>query len=168
MKRPLFEQQRDNHHIRIITTSQCGPGRRGGDIGIMSQLDDLLTQLGTGRWSILHILIFSYWFSLLSYHTLAGVFLAPKIDFTCRPPANRPHARTTNDSCAYFEEDSSTGFEEERPCTEWDFDNSTFSSTVTSEFGLVCEREYLRATYQSIYMLGIFVGAPLNGMMADR
>ncbi|XP_047493760.1 organic cation transporter protein-like [Penaeus chinensis] len=134
----------------------------------MNQLDDLLTQLGTGRWNILHILLFSYWFSLLSYHTLGGVFLAPKIDFTCRPPAASPHARTTNDSCAYFEEDSSTGFEEERPCTEWDFDNSTFSSTVTSEFGLVCEREYLRATYQSIYMLGIFVGAPLNGMMADR
>ncbi|XP_069991685.1 organic cation transporter protein-like isoform X4 [Penaeus vannamei] len=134
----------------------------------MSQLDDLLTQLGTGRWTILHILVICYWFSLLSYHTLGGAFLAPKVDFACRPPAASAHARATNDSCAYFEEDPSTGRVEERPCAEWDFDNSTFTSTVTSEFGLVCEREYLRATYQSIYMLGIFVGAPLNGVMADR
>ncbi|XP_068249821.1 organic cation transporter protein-like isoform X2 [Palaemon carinicauda] len=53
-------------------------------------------------------------------------------------------------------------------CTEWMFDNTTFTHTITSEFGLVCEKEYLRATYQSMYMLGVLVGSPINGLVADR
>lgn len=36
------------------------------------------------------------------------------------------------------------------------------------QFGLVCGREYLRAAYTSIYMLGVLVGAPLNGLLADK
>ncbi|ROT74862.1 putative organic cation transporter protein-like [Penaeus vannamei] len=78
---------------------------------------------------------------------------------------------------------------EEEPCVEWDFDNSTFSSTVGTEvifdsdrlvsgvgacdlavtkFQLACGWEYLRSTYQSIYMFGVTIGAPFNGVLADR
>ncbi|MPC27523.1 Solute carrier family 22 member 6-A [Portunus trituberculatus] len=37
-----------------------------------------------------------------------------------------------------------------------------------SDFGLVCGMEYLRAAYTSIYMFGVMVGAPLNGLLADK
>ena len=30
-------------------------------------------------------------------------------------------------------------------CEEWEFDKSLFSSTITSEFGLVCGRKYLKS-----------------------
>lgn len=36
------------------------------------------------------------------------------------------------------------------------------------QFELVCGREYLRAAYTSIYMFGALVGAPLNGLLADK
>ncbi|XP_069991682.1 organic cation transporter protein-like isoform X2 [Penaeus vannamei] len=99
----------------------------------MSQLDDLLTQLGTGRWTILHILVICYCGVLAPLLPHArGRF--PRSQGRLRlPPARRQRPRPRHE-----------------------------------RFGLVCEREYLRATYQSIYMLGIFVGAPLNGVMADR
>ncbi|XP_047493242.1 solute carrier family 22 member 20-like isoform X2 [Penaeus chinensis] len=70
-------------------------------------------------------------------------------------------------SCKYSTNGSS-GVEEELPCTEWDFDTSVFTSTLTSEFDLVCEREHLQATYQGIYMLGTFVSPLLGGYLADR
>ncbi|XP_071547082.1 organic cation transporter protein-like [Panulirus ornatus] len=152
--------------------------------------DSILTQLGTGRWNILHYIIIWFWYSLVSYHTLGGAFLAPDVRYTCRPP---PHALTASvvvypsdvpaseanftynpddqlinqNACTYPVRNHSTDVEEE-PCTEWDFDNSTYASTVTSEFQLVCDKKYLRATYQSIYMFGTLVGAGFNGFLADR
>ncbi|MPC89153.1 Solute carrier family 22 member 24 [Portunus trituberculatus] len=36
------------------------------------------------------------------------------------------------------------------------------------QFDLVCSSEYLRATYQSLYMFGTLFGAPINGLLSDR
>ncbi|KAG7176027.1 Solute carrier family 22 member 8-like, partial [Homarus americanus] len=47
------------------------------------QLDDVLRQLGTGPWNLLHFLVVAYGVSLPSPHTLAGAFLAPKVNYTC-------------------------------------------------------------------------------------
>ncbi|XP_069991642.1 organic cation transporter protein-like [Penaeus vannamei] len=146
-----------------------------------SKLDDLLTHIGTGAWSYLHTVTLAYSFSLPAYQALAGAFIAPKLEFSCQHADLRGASLTggrlgdsalTNvtggSQCFYAEHNSSTGTVEERKCTAWDFDNSTFTSTVTSEFGLVCGREYLRAMYTSMYMFGIFFGAPANGFLADK
>ncbi|XP_042203236.1 organic cation transporter protein-like [Homarus americanus] len=142
------------------------------------QLDDVLRQLGTGPWNLLHFLVVAYGVSLPSPHTLAGAFLAPKVNYTCTSYGdddfdasnNTYHTTTliTKDECSVVQQLEPSGLVEEHFCTQWLFDTSTFTTTVTAEFSLVCEWEYLRATYQSIYMLGVFVGAPLNGLLADR
>ncbi|XP_066955446.1 organic cation transporter protein-like [Macrobrachium rosenbergii] len=138
-------------------------------------LEEVFAKLGTGRWNIFHFLALSFWFSLPAYHTLGGTFLAPKQDFECIPSVTDEEdgvtspllLNVTQDQCSYTVQ-SHNGSIQQLPCTQWNFDNSTFYSTVTSEFQLVCGLEYLRATYTSIYMFGIFVGAPLNGVLADR
>ncbi|ROT74866.1 Organic cation transporter protein [Penaeus vannamei] len=171
------------------------------------RLDDVMSRLGTGRWNLLHILSLSYCFSLTTYHTLGGAFLAPRVDYTCRRPEGAHDAAAARSAsplfipagdntseeakpeCSYFVLNSSSGQVEEEPCVEWDFDNSTFSSTVGTEvifdsdrlvsgvgacdlavtkFQLACGWEYLRSTYQSIYMFGVTIGAPFNGVLADR
>nr|XP_027214871.1 solute carrier family 22 member 19-like [Penaeus vannamei] len=150
------------------------------------RLDDVMSRLGTGRWNLLHILSLSYCFSLTTYHTLGGAFLAPPSGLHLPPARGRPrrscrpkrltavHSAGDNTSeeakpeCSYFVLNSSSGQVEEEPCVEWDFDNSTFSSTVGTEFQLACGWEYLRSTYQSIYMFGVTIGAPFNGVLADR
>ncbi|XP_071516507.1 organic cation transporter protein-like isoform X2 [Panulirus ornatus] len=104
---------------------------------------------------------------MTAFHTLGGAFLAPRVNHTCLPPPSQ-HVNLTHDSCGYTVVGVDGSAEEEQPCSRWGYDDSVFSSTVTSEFALVCGREYLRTTYQSIYMFGIFVGAPLNGILADR
>ncbi|ROT74867.1 Uncharacterized protein C7M84_006624 [Penaeus vannamei] len=143
------------------------------------RLDDVIPP-GTGRWNLLHILSLSYCFSLTTYHTLGGAFLPPsglhlppargRPRRSCRPKRlTAVHSAGDNTSeeakpeCSYFVLNSSSGQVEEEPCVEWDFDNSTFSSTVGTEFQLACGWEYLRSTYQSIYMFGVTIGAVQRG-----
>ncbi|XP_042225962.1 organic cation transporter protein-like [Homarus americanus] len=147
-----------------------------------NQLDHLLTHLGTGKWNLLNIIALAYSSHICVPHSLGAAFLAPKVNFTCH------HSHLTDDSplrlynaeanatiptfqveqCSYSYLNTTTGLTGFEKCSDWDFDNSTFVSTVTSEFQLVCEREYLRSTYQSIYMIGVFVGAPVSGIFIDK
>nr|XP_053628567.1 beta-alanine transporter-like [Cherax quadricarinatus] len=55
-----------------------------------------------------------------------------------------------------------------QPCEAWQYDTSTFSSTLISEWNLVCGRETLRSLIQSVYMMGYAVGSPLGGFFSDR
>ncbi|XP_042237281.1 steroid transmembrane transporter SLC22A24-like [Homarus americanus] len=55
-----------------------------------------------------------------------------------------------------------------QPCPSWEYDTHTFHSTLISEWDLVCGRESLRSVIQSIFMFGIFFGAPLGGYFSDR
>ncbi|ROT74876.1 putative organic cation transporter protein-like isoform X4 [Penaeus vannamei] len=158
------------------------------------RLDDVMSRLGTGRWNLLHISL--PLLLLLSDHVPhPGRRLPrPRVDYTCRRPEGAHDAAAARSAsplfipagdntseeakpeCSYFVLNSSSGQVEEEPCVEWDFDNSTFSSTVGTEvifdsdrlFQLACGWEYLRSTYQSIYMFGVTIGAPFNGVLADR
>lgn len=165
-----------------------------GDGGKGEDFDTILTALGTGKWHVLCYIIISYWNSVLPYHTITGAFLSPAVEHTCRAPpsaitptlilpANTHNASFSasfntsyatdvslqhDASCSYLSEDPATGKVEEMPCTMWDFDNTTFTSTITSEFNLVCEYRYLRAALQSAYMGGMILGAVVNGFLADQ
>lgn len=55
-----------------------------------------------------------------------------------------------------------------RPCTSWDYDTEVFQTTLISEWDLVCGKEGLKSLIQSIFMVGVFFGAPLGGYFADR
>ncbi|KAK4327425.1 hypothetical protein Pmani_002089 [Petrolisthes manimaculis] len=135
-----------------------------------SKFDDLLTKLGTGPWNWLYFLVASYWCLMVPPQFISGVYLAPAVNYTCRLPDNQTHhAVVAEDSCSYINTNSSDdGPGVEELCTEWDFDTSVFSSTLTSEFSLVCEQGYLRATYQIMYMLGTFISPVIGGYLADR
>ncbi|XP_027207541.2 organic cation transporter protein isoform X1 [Penaeus vannamei] len=130
-----------------------------------SKFDELLIRLGTGKWNFLYFIAASVWFFLIPPQSLSGAYLAPTIPHTCRPPQD-VNATISEDSCAYIT--NTTAGSEVYPCTEWDFDLTVFSSTLTSEFQLVCDRDYLRATYQSMMMFGTFISPIVGGFLADR
>uniref|UniRef100_G1U0K7 Solute carrier family 22 member 8 n=1 Tax=Oryctolagus cuniculus TaxID=9986 RepID=G1U0K7_RABIT len=55
------------------------------------------------------------------------------------------------------------------PCTDgWIYDNSTFPSTIVTEWDLVCSHRALRQLGQSLYMAGVLIGAMVFGYLADR
>ncbi|XP_013412425.1 organic cation transporter protein isoform X2 [Lingula anatina] len=53
-------------------------------------------------------------------------------------------------------------------CGSWEYDNADFTSTIVTEWNLVCDRGWMRATAQSIYMVGFMVGAVGCGALSDR
>lgn len=150
---------------------------------MVSQVDALLTHLGTGRWTLLYFFIGGYGSFLLAPHALGGAFLAPRLDYSCHVPNTSTSAANTSLSMFLLQANSSSTLDTQakceytidtpdgeriEKCKEFDFDNSTFSSTFTSEYNLACDRAYLQTSFQSLYMFGVFVGAPVNGYLADK
>ncbi|XP_069991075.1 organic cation transporter protein isoform X2 [Penaeus vannamei] len=133
-----------------------------------NKFDELLTQVGTGKWNLLYFITACYWYLLIPPQVLSGVYLTPLVNHTCLPPLLEDPVEISSDSCSYFVNNSSSGEAEEFPCTEWEYDTSVYTNTLTSEFNLVCERGYLRATYQSIYMSATIFSSMVGGYIADR
>ncbi|XP_074132498.1 solute carrier family 22 member 12 [Sminthopsis crassicaudata] len=50
----------------------------------------------------------------------------------------------------------------------WVYDHSNFTSSIVSEWDMVCDWLFLKPMTQSIYMAGIMIGALIYGPMSDR
>ncbi|KAK3891939.1 hypothetical protein Pcinc_004195 [Petrolisthes cinctipes] len=121
---------------------------------------------------------------LLPAQTFGGVFLTPEIPHTCvLPPGATPlllsDTNTTSSSTSFNSTDPEkvsqceyvmvvNDTEQVQQCTEWHFDNTTYGTTLTEEFELVCGNGFMRPVYQSIYFFGAFFGSPASGCLADR
>ncbi|CAB0009618.1 unnamed protein product [Nesidiocoris tenuis] len=103
-------------------------------------------------------------------HKLAGVFLQARVDHRCIYDGESENATffdlsvtnkcTTNIS---FTDNSSLA-----TCPRWLYDTSQYSSTTTSEFDLVCDRAWLRATGDALLMVGVMLGSIIFGDLSDR
>ena len=54
-----------------------------------------------------------------------------------------------------------------RPCETWEFDQTDFQSTITSDFNLVCGRDYLTSLAQTLYFVGMVAGVFTFGVLSD-
>ncbi|XP_042255253.1 solute carrier family 22 member 7-like [Thunnus maccoyii] len=50
----------------------------------------------------------------------------------------------------------------------WVYDNSTFKSTLATEWDLVCSRKAMNRATATIFFIGVMCGAPLFGFLSDR
>ncbi|XP_053970252.1 organic cation transporter protein [Hylaeus volcanicus] len=54
------------------------------------------------------------------------------------------------------------------PCDEYVYDRSKYKSTTTSEWNLVCDRAWLKATGDSLFMVGVMLGSMIFGGLSDK
>ncbi|KAL7403702.1 hypothetical protein ABVT39_003900 [Epinephelus coioides] len=50
----------------------------------------------------------------------------------------------------------------------WVYDNSTFKSTLVTEWDLVCSRKGMNKATATVFFIGVMVGAPIFGFLSDR
>ncbi|KAM3623468.1 uncharacterized protein V6R79_011628 [Siganus canaliculatus] len=50
----------------------------------------------------------------------------------------------------------------------WVYDNSTFKSTLATEWDLVCSRKGMNKATATAFFIGVMLGAPLFGFLSDR
>ncbi|KAF2361374.1 Major facilitator superfamily [Trinorchestia longiramus] len=89
-------------------------------------LDAVLTLLSTGVWNFKIWLICSGVCLVVPANVFYGSFVTPVLNYTCVPPEGHVAA----DQCSYYESDTNGSV---LPCTDWQYDNSTFKFTMTEQ-----------------------------------
>ncbi|KAL0276168.1 UNVERIFIED_CONTAM: hypothetical protein PYX00_003791 [Menopon gallinae] len=121
-----------------------------------------------GKWQLFTCIALATCKIPVAWHQLGIVFLAPNINFTCiETVGNLGEVYKPIFSTLAIEDDPRC-FKDGKECIKWEYDNSTFSSTIISEWDLVCKKKELADVAQTIYMLGVLAGSVLFGMAADK
>jgi len=126
-------------------------------------VDSILDYLGQfGRFQ--QVLYLMLWLPAASM--AAGVYSAVYLEwspnYTCSDGKDESTSKGNIDyDGACFRSDNVTS------CTDFDYDTSLFTSTVVSDFNLVCGRQYIQTLSKTIYMMGMLVGSFVFGWMGD-
>jgi len=122
---------------------------------------------------------------LCAFHKLAGVFLLALPDHRCRLPgedlnatfdlpdevwaANFPFNDLNNkySSCEYFG-NSSKALMVAQECSDYIWSTAKVQSSAVKSFTLVCDRGTLRASADSMMMVGVLIGSYVFGDLSDR
>ncbi|XP_034238416.1 organic cation transporter protein [Thrips palmi] len=156
--------------------------------------DDLVNQLGEfGRYQKRIYILLCLPAISCAFHKLAWVFLGPKADHRCQLPFESPNAtyRLAPDiwnmsipwdykfgnfsSCERFDATFSDEYfqngqlpTEKVACSNWIYDHSKYQSSAVMEWNLVCNSAWLRATADSLFMIGVLLGSIIFGALSDR
>ncbi|KAK9506077.1 hypothetical protein O3M35_008076 [Rhynocoris fuscipes] len=158
--------------------------------------DDLLISIGQfGRYQKRIYLLLCLPAISCALHKLSGVFLQAKVAHRCRLPIDDnnssyhilPYGSVENmlypwdsghdswSSCELYDTNYTDSYfssgsiaTHTLPCTSWIYDSSIYETTTTSEWNLVCDRAWLRATSDALLMIGVMLGSIIFGDLSDR
>ncbi|TFK12135.1 Solute carrier family 22 member 6-B [Platysternon megacephalum] len=155
---------------------------------------DLLEKVGSaGPFQLLCVLLLTAPALLIASHNLVQNFSAASPEHQCCPPPPGTNASWVGNTTAargglslvpsperccrlvgtHGQHPRSNGSlgraGETEPCRDgWHYDRSTFSSTIVTEWDLVCDLGPLPALAQTLFMAGVLLGALLFGVFSDR
>ncbi|XP_068230798.1 organic cation transporter protein-like [Palaemon carinicauda] len=152
--------------------------------------DVLLTSIGFGRWQVPIILTTILVAAQLPVHLVGSPFVSAPMDFHCSPTpplangsvmfnVSGTNGTYYNNKCLEVPVNISmdmtadiyngTGYFTGLPtCPYIEYDTSIFSSTINSDWHIVCDQDSLRPMYQTMYSIGGLMGSSLSGYIGDR
>uniref|UniRef100_A0A8C5S2F9 Major facilitator superfamily (MFS) profile domain-containing protein n=1 Tax=Laticauda laticaudata TaxID=8630 RepID=A0A8C5S2F9_LATLA len=143
---------------------------------------ELLDQVGgMGHFQVLNVALLCFPMLLMAAHNLLQNFTAAVPGHHCRVALNKAcDGAWRPEKCWRFVtpqwqllEFNATGREpteaEQEPCLDgWTYEGSVFTSTIVTEWDLVCNFRSLQQLAQSIYMAGVLVGGIIFGSLSDK
>lgn len=158
--------------------------------------DDILEMLGQfGRYQRRIFLLLCLPAISCALHKLSGVFLQAKVAHRCRMPQEADNSSywAVNDSlssmiypwdplhqsrstCLMYKANyTDSYFQAGVPangtvhCDDgWIYDSSNYESTTLTEWDLVCDKAWLKATSDAALMIGVMLGSIIFGDLSDR
>ncbi|XP_011555935.3 organic cation transporter protein isoform X2 [Plutella xylostella] len=140
-----------------------------------------------GRWQLLITFLISLFSFPCTFHMYMSNFTVAKSDYWCARPNNLSSVPVSiwkqysqpNGPCTIRQlPDGITAeaiFNNTAPvldtfmkCTNWEFDKSEISSTIISEWLLVCERQGLTNLAEAMFLLGVGLGGVIGGWVSDK
>ena len=127
--------------------------------------EDIFSGIPFGKWNLLYIAIACLQQATCPAQYFSSIFLDMAIDFRCTDNTTRSSNSTFDNTC--FQNVAIIGNEEytksKYKCSNYEFDTAKVSSTFTSEFQLVCDKEWLSAIYKIILPIGSCIGSLFIG-----
>ncbi|KAM9258892.1 uncharacterized protein RDI95_015100 [Morus bassanus] len=189
-KIPLQPQDKAPQKECGVGVHGCGAflGSRSGSMAFASLLEHVG---GMGRFQVASVLLLALPTLMMASHNLLQNFTAATSDHRCRLrwEANAtgldpqdllrvsvPHGercrRFVKPQWWLLEANGSapnSSWPETEPCRDgWTYDRSVFTSTIVTEWDLVCSSRGLKQLAQSLYMAGVLVGGIVFGGLSDR
>lgn len=155
--------------------------------------DEVLSHLGDfGRYQKRIYLLVCLPAISCAFHKLASVFIMAKPDYRCRLPVEFDNATfadwgasgqrelaypmdeltKTLSGCRYLLNNFTLGNVTgpsvvEQSCSEWIYDLSKYKSSTVVEWDMVCDKNWLKATSDSLFMVGVLLGSMIFGHLSD-
>lgn len=159
---------------------------------------DLLEMVGgTGRFQIVHCTLLALPVMMMASHNLLQNFVAYVPSHHCAPPSNLSRSPLSLEEALlvtvpldemgkprrcqryaspqwHLLDNNSTAEENEliegqlQDCSEWTYNMNERSSSIISDWDMVCGLRSLKQMSQTVYMGGVLVGAFLFGSLSDR
>lgn len=143
--------------------------------------DQIIAAIGEfGSWQRNKIFLLGLFLSFGAWPILSMTFMNADMNYWCSKPTNISLTKEMwRNISAEAENQCSIGtvaWDEGSPrydnnsmsnCSSWEYDKSVFTSTITSDWDLVCEKESLVEWGQSLYFIGMISGVFLFGQLAD-
>jgi len=158
--------------------------------------DDLLQHIGTfGSYQIRNFVLLCIPVILCAFHKLSSVFILGRMDHRCKLYEDDMNFRLSNDStvlndilnasypydpkkgfskCEYYSDNfftsNSNNFtaHEIRECSEYVWDYEKFESSAIKTFQLTCDKDHYKASSDSLFMIGVFLGSFAFGYLSDK
>uniref|UniRef100_A0A1A9VAY2 Major facilitator superfamily (MFS) profile domain-containing protein n=1 Tax=Glossina austeni TaxID=7395 RepID=A0A1A9VAY2_GLOAU len=149
-----------------------------------------------GKWQFLMTMLLSLFQVPNTFHISSSVYQAANKEFWCRRPSHLQHLPVdvwrnlsdSNDNCFQNQVDwnriTNDTIEQlqqhpQQPppalnntriaCTAWEYEsNDNVGNSWTSQWDLVCDKEYLKNVAEMFFLLGVATGGIISGYLSDK